>query len=375
MVVRSPIETAISGILVAVLSVVPVLIYYHFDFMVPLVDPSIALGVATGSMVVVSWFLLTLSGTDRTEYILVWLIVPIVSVLTVWVVLFPEWGSPTHPYPIEPHPFAMVAGGLVGIGVEFAAARLAKEFPDVLSPIVRYKAVLIVLVLLVPIGFVGLSYASPGDATIEEVDFTFSCGDDGEYPNNIDDECPIGLSHTFATNFSSSGDALYIAVETPTGITNDRWFSADEVASGPATVVLSAHSLPAEPPMMGNYTVTIESKWGHVLDEQTVQVDRPSTVSVTDVRVIDAAAGTVEVTAEYDGNFRIELSPDDAYYTDANLDFDGDFSFDGPGTDTVRATVVDDDGEATSLEPGEYTLDLLFTRVDERVFYTFEVEE
>lgn len=374
MVVRSPIETAISGILVAVLTVVPVLIYYHFDFMVPLVDTNVALGVATLSMMFASWFILTLFGADRTEYILVWLIVPIISVISVWVVLFPEWGSPTHPYPIEPHPFAMVAGGLVGVGIEVGAARLAKEFPDVLAPIVRYKAVLIVIALLVPIGLVGLSYASPGEASIEEVDFTFSCGDEGEYPNNIDDECLIGLSHTFATNFTSSGDALYIAVETPMGITNDRWYSADEVAGGPETVILSAHSLPAEAPMMGNYTVTIESKWGHVLDEQTVQVDRPSTVTVSDVRVIEAEAGTIEVTAEYDGNFRLELSPDDAYYSDANLDFDRDFVFDGPGTDTVRATVVDDTGEATSLEPGEYTLDLLFTRVDERVFHTFEVE-
>lgn len=372
MVIRSPIETAISGFLIVVLTLAPVWIYHEVEFMVHIVDPWFALTVSAIAVAFLSWFTLSLLGGDRAEYFLLWLIIPIVLIFIVRVFVFPEWAA--GPYPINEHPFAIMIGGFLGIALEFIGINVAKEFDSYLEPVVRHKAILIVILLLIPIGLVGISYATPDEASINSVDPVFGCS--GEYPDRIDGgTCPLGLSHGFAVNVEPDGDALRMTVETPSGSVNEAWFTGDEMDRDSATVFLLAHTIVVEPPEVGTYTITIENKWGDTLDQTTFEIENLSAASITDVTVVDAEAGLVDITAEYEGDFRIEMSPLLHYDSETQIEFHENFFFDGPGTDTVRATVVDDDDNPLSLEPGEYTIDVMFDRIGDRSIHTFTVED
>lgn len=372
MVVKTPVETAVSGVLAAAIALAPMFVFYGFEPFIHLVDSYLFLLASVVATVLLSWFIRSILDTNRTEYLLVWLVVPPLAVVIARLGFFPWWGG--APYPINVHPFAIMAAGLIGAVVEFGAARVVGRFPDSLGPVVEHKAILMVAVLLAPVVVAGALYATPVDATITGVDPVFNCGPDDAYPDRVDGgDCPTGLSHALAVTMETTGDPLRVVVETPAGVEHERWYAPGELNRGRSTVFLSAHTSVLEPPMVGTYSARAESIWGTVVDETTFEVERESTARITDVTVVGSNRTNVEVTVAYEGDFYIELRPLMMYFSETKLTFEEPFVFDGRGVDTVRATVIDDEGDPIALDPGEHEVDVSFGRIGARSTYSFVV--
>lgn len=375
MVTKSPLETAMSAVVVAGLSIVTMLVYYGFDPLVVLVDPDTVLAVSFVSVLLLSWFLLSVLDTDRIEYLVIWVVVPMTAVTVTRVVFYPEWGA--GPYNVHAHPFVVSAAGLLGVGMERAASRIISNHRDRLEPLIKYRAVLMLLILIGPAAFFGMTYFSTPDVTITSTDPGFACGDVEAYDDRLADgnNCPIGLIHTVAIGLEPDGNAIRLVMETPSGVEIDRWFSPDEMDRESVTIFLSAHAHITAPPEKGTYTVYVESIRGDRIDETTFEISQLSSASVTDVAVVGTDPTMVDITIAYEGDFVIELDPIAMHFSDVRLDFHDPLTFDGTGTETVRATIVDREGEPRTLEPGTYTMDILFERVDGRVIYDFDVPD
>ena len=374
MVIRSPIKTSVSAVVIALVSVLPMLLFYAYEPSVHLIDPELALGMSVFGIALISWFTQSVIRADWAEIAFTWLVIPLVSVFIVRVVIYPEWGA--GPYPINVHPFAMVTAGLIGIGLAFGATYLAVRYEDELWPIIKYKLVFMAVILLmfatiVPIALVGQGVYSTSDTSITGIDPVFSCGEPGAYEDIFDDEeCP--LAHRFAVGIQTDGDPLRVVIETPSGVQHEYWFGQDELNQPTTTLFLRPYSSPFESPEVGTYTIWVESVWGNIITESTHELEHPSSASVTEISIVDAEAGLLDVTVEYTGEFQMRLDPDTAFQSELQLEFDEEFNYNGPGTDTVRATVIDEDGEAIALEPGTYDIDIIFDRTNDRQIYTLE---
>lgn len=372
MVLRSPGRTAVSTVLAALLVVLPVVGYHQSDPLFALVDPEAFLAVSFLATMLLTWFIATTLAPDRAEFAFVWLIIPLVTLPFVQQIWFPGWE--TSPYPVIGHAIIMIGAGLLGVGLDVAAKHLTGRFHGYLSPIATHKLLLIAIVLLVPIAAAGYSYATPPETTVTDIDPVFACGDLEDYPDRVAGEfCPVGLIHSFAIGLEPSPNTQLISVETPGGATFERWFDPVEMRGETATVFLPAQSVGMYE--TGTYTVRIESIWGQTVDVRTVDIDRHPTFSIEVVEVRNAAVTEFDMAGTYAGDFAIDLDPFVTVRGDLDIEVDRPFSFDGDGTDTVTATVVDDEGEPTRLDPGVYTVDLWFRPIDVTQNFTIEVPE
>lgn len=375
MVLRFPRRVGITAVLIVLIVALPVYAYHQLEPIYELVHYETYLALSFLATVILTWFIGVIVEPPRAEHVLTWLMVPMLTVTALQAVWFPEWEISAYPH--IAHGFVMIGAGLIGITVDHFASKVSKQHADALKPVLEHKVVLIaIIVLVIPLGLTGLSYAITPDSQVNHIDPVFSCGDVDSYENPIgDDDCPPGLQHTFAIEIDADAFPHKVIVESPQGEQRVDWMTRSQMSDGTVTVFMPiTHAYPFD---LGEYTVRLETIWGQTVDEATIDIDTQPDIQIEEVTVHEDSNGTTfDLKASYSGDFaheprmRITIRGD---LQDDDIAFNRSFSFNGTGTDTISGTVIDEDGQARDLEPGSYEAELRFRDIDVTRSFVIEI--